>query len=268
MVKKNTTMLMLACALTGVTNCAVANDNPDPGLNCGTPADYKWLTAALGKSTGQPASIQAVASANALSLCEVRLDSGNLVYSRPGDKTIMVGRLYEVSNESIVDLTQFSLEAANQSLLKTISKDDYVAYSPNQSAKAFIYVMTDVDCAYCRKLHKEIPDLNKAGIEVRYLPYVRSSRQGSAWDTMSNIWCSAGDRKSLLDEAMAGKKLERQECGEPVLDRYQDVGRQTQLQGTPHILFSDGRSQSGSSTDLVSKVLKSASNLKENTQDK
>lgn len=254
-----TVALMLASAFAGITNCAMANDNTAPALNCGTPADYQWLADALSKSTGQPAHIQAIASASALSLCEVRLDSGNLVYSRPSDKTIMVGRLYGVSGDSIVDLTQTSLEATNQSLLKHIKKDDYVAYTPSEPAKAFIYVMTDVDCAYCRKLHKEIPDLNKAGIEVRYLPYVRSGRQGLAWNTMSNVWCAAGDRKLLLDEAMAGKKLERQECGETVLDRYQDFGRQTQLQGTPHILFSDGRTQSGSSVDLVSKALSSDS---------
>lgn len=256
--------LILASAFAGMTNCAMANDNTSSALICGTPADYQWLADALSKSTGHPAHIQAIASASASSLCEVRLDSGNLVYSRPGDKTIMVGRLYGVSGDSIVDLTQTSLEATNQSLLKHINKDDYVAYTPSEPAKAFIYVMTDVDCAYCRKLHKEIPDLNKAGIEVRYLPYVRSGRQGSAWNTMSNVWCDAGDRKLLLDEAMAGKKLERQECGETVLDRYQDFGRQTQLQGTPHILFSDGRTQSGSSADLVSKALSSGSSYTAN----
>lgn len=250
--------LMLTGALVAIANCALANDTTTPALNCGAPADFQWLADALGKSSGQPTHIQAVTSANALSLCEVRLESGNLVYTRPGEKTIMVGRLYGVSGDSIVDLTQTSLEATNQSLLKHIKKDDYVAYTPSQPAKAFIYVMTDVDCAYCRKLHKEIPDLNKAGIEVRYLPYVRNGRQGTAWSTMSNVWCSAGDRKLLLDEAMAGKKLERQDCGESVLDRYQDFGRQTQLQGTPHILFSDGRSQSGGSSDLVSKALSSA----------
>ncbi|MGG4645943.1 DsbC family protein [Pseudomonas aeruginosa] len=225
---------------------------------CGTASEYAWLTAALSASAGQASEVTTVTPAGELDLCEIRLNSGTIVYSRPGTQAILLGRLFSVAGTEITDKTQASMDRANLEQLGKIQPNDYITYATAEPAKSHIYVMTDVDCTYCQKLHAEVSKLNAAGIEVRYLPFVRGGRQGSAWNTMSNIWCSTSDRKKPLDEAFAGKKLEKAECGEEILDRYQVFGRDVQLQGTPHILFADGTSQSGSSDDLIDKALKAA----------
>lgn len=248
---------ILMAALLSTTASAHLVQAAEPA--CGTASEYTWLTAALSASTGQASEVSSIAPAGELDLCEIRLNSGTIVYSRPGTQAILLGRLFSVAGTEITDKTQVSMDRANLEQLGKIQPNDYITYATAEPAKSYIYVMTDVDCTYCQKLHTEVSKLNAAGIEVRYLPFVRGGRQGSAWNTMSNIWCSTGDRKKSLDEAIAGKKLEKAECGEEILDRYQVFGRDVQLQGTPHILFADGTSQSGSSDDLIDKALKAAS---------
>ena len=54
-----------------------------------------------------------------------------------------------------------------------------VVYPAEGETKSKDYIFTDVDCGYCRKLHKEVPALNKAGIEVRYLAFPRGGLQSS-----------------------------------------------------------------------------------------
>lgn len=266
MKKSLTAMLLSAAAMATLAQAQEINE-PLNAMNaveqavaCGKHSDYAWLNAALNASTGQVSEIKSVKPAGELDLCEIRLDSGTVVYSRPGTQAILLGRLFSVTGTAITDKTQASIDQANLELLSDIKASDYIAYAPTEPAKSHIYVMTDVECTYCQKLHTEVSKLNAAGIEVRYLPFVRGGRQGSAWNTMSNIWCSTGDRKKSLNEAIAGKKLEKAECGEEVLDRYQVFGRDVQLQGTPHILFANGTSQSGSSNDLITKALNASNN--------
>ena len=43
-----------------------------------------------------------------------------------------------------------------------------------KDAKYTVTVFTDVDCAFCRKLHSQIADYNRLGIRVRYLLYPRT----------------------------------------------------------------------------------------------
>ena len=40
--------------------------------------------------------------------------------------------------------------------------------------KYTVTVFTDVDCAYCRKLHSQIAEYNRLGVRVRYMFYPRS----------------------------------------------------------------------------------------------
>ena len=43
-----------------------------------------------------------------------------------------------------------------------------IVFRPEE-VKHSITVFTDIDCGYCRKLHREISAYNDLGIEVRYM---------------------------------------------------------------------------------------------------
>ena len=53
---------------------------------------------------------------------------------------------------------------------------------PAEKERHTITVFTDLDCGYCRKLHKEIDQFNAEGITVRYLMFPRAGVGSPSYD--------------------------------------------------------------------------------------
>nr|WP_019364718.1 DsbC family protein [Pseudomonas luteola] len=229
---------------------------------CGQPADYSWISEALLKHSGQASKIVSVKPAGALGLCELRSDSGPVLYSVPGTRKVMVGQLYSFTNSEIIDLTQLSNQEQTRALLSEVKPEDYIAYTPSGPVTATMYVLVDADCQFCHKMHEQISQLNQRGIEVRYLPFVRGGRKGAAWSTMSGVWC-AKDRKQAMDLAYQSKSIPAAAECEPILEKYQTFGRKIMLQGTPFTVFADGSTLAGYSplSEIAEKALAATSEV-------
>ena len=79
-----------------------------------------------------------------------------------------------------------------------------------------VTVFTDVDCAYCRRLHSQIAEYNRLGIRVRYLFYPRSGPNTDSWTKAEEVWCS-DNRNDALTRAKLGEELKAKPCaGNPV----------------------------------------------------
>jgi len=107
-----------------------------------------------------------------------------------------------------------------------------------ENEKAHITVFTDVDCVYCRMLHKEVSQLNDFGVTVRYLAYPRSGIGSESYQKMVSVWCS-DDPKEWLSEAKLGKKIPENKCVNPVADQF-SLGNEVGVRGTPSIVLGDG----------------------------
>jgi thiol:disulfide interchange protein DsbC len=106
-------------------------------------------------------------------------------------------------------------------------------------AKYTVTVFTDVDCAYCRKLHSEIAEYNRLGVRVRYLLYPRTEPGTPSWIKAEQVWCSA-DRKDALTRAKLGQELKTKPCASNPVARFRALGQDFELQGTPDIVLADG----------------------------
>ena len=118
-----------------------------------------------------------------------------------------------------------------------------IVFSPDEP-KHTITVFTDVDCAYCRKLHSEIGELTALGVKVQYLMYPRYGKQSPAgepmisWIKAENVWC-APDRNDALTRAKKGETIESEPCATPVAAHY-EAGQLVGFAGTPAIITEDG----------------------------
>lgn len=105
--------------------------------------------------------------------------------------------------------------------------------------KHTITVFTDIDCPWCRKLHSQIADYNKAGIRVRYLFYPRSGPDTESWYKAEAVWC-AKDRNQAFTMAKNDEKIDMQRCpGSPVARDY-ELGHEVGVTGTPGIVLETG----------------------------
>ena len=104
--------------------------------------------------------------------------------------------------------------------------------------KHVIDVFTDIDCGYCRKLHSQIDQYNKEGIEVRYMSYPRAGVNSESGRKAISVWC-ADDRKKAISEAKQGNPVEEKTCDNPVAEQFA-LGRVVGVSGTPALVLENG----------------------------
>lgn len=104
-------------------------------------------------------------------------------------------------------------------------------------------VFSDPDCPYCRKLEPELAKLNDVTIYI--FPYPLPMH-GDAARKSRLVWC-AKDRVQAWEDLMLRNKLPEggmTDCGDPV-DENLALGRRLRIDGTPALIFADGRRMPG-----------------------
>jgi thiol:disulfide interchange protein DsbC len=159
-----------------------------------------------------------------------------LFYASTDGRYLLQGNVLDMRTHE--NITETKLNKAKKSSLDKISEDKMIIFSP-EHPKYTITVFTDIDCGYCRKLHRDINEFMKEGIRVRYLFFPRAGLGSPSYDKAVTVWCSK-DRKQALTDAKAGKELSTLKCDNPVKEHLM-LGELMGVTGTPAILLQDGR---------------------------
>lgn len=186
--------------------------------------------------------IQSVTESPVTGLHEAHLSGGRVLYFSTDGKHMLQGHLFSFAEGQAVNLTEQIKNRAVTKELNALRMEDMVVYSPSE-VKTHITVFTDPECGYCQKLHEEMPALNDAGIEVRYLAFTHQGPGSSKYDALVNIWC-APDRQDAMNRAKRGKRLASAQCDNPVSAHYA-LGTLIGVQGTPAIILQNGQYISG-----------------------
>lgn len=165
-----------------------------------------------------------------------------MLYVSDDGKYLMQGSLYDTQEKR--DLTASRLAVQNKTRLDAVPVDQHIVFpAAGGKAKYKVTVFTDIDCGYCRKMHTEIADYNKLGIEVDYLFFPRSGPNTPSYDKAVSVWC-AKDRKAAFTAAKSGVEPAPLKCDNPVTEQY-NLGMQVGVAGTPTILGPDGSKLGG-----------------------
>lgn len=240
-------LLFLLCAAS-LTACAQQSDPSKAGKS--PDADASTAQAA---TTGTPAE-RARAAIHALSpRVEVEqvnpaplpgfqeaIVGGQTVYVSDDGKYVIQGTLYDSVAKD--DLSEATMAGLRKRLLDKIPAKDRIVFGPTDPRHTVI-VFTDVECGYCRKLHSQIADYNRLGIEVQYLAFPRQGLGSEDYRKMVAVWC-ADDRRKALTAAKNDQPIKLLDCSNPV-DMQYALGQRMGLTGTPMILATDGTRISG-----------------------
>ncbi|HVT32793.1 MAG TPA: thioredoxin fold domain-containing protein [Rhodanobacteraceae bacterium] len=158
-----------------------------------------------------------------------------MVYVSDDGKYLLQGTLYDTQSKR--DLSGARLAIDHKKKVDAVPVSKRIVFAP-EKPKYKITVFTDLDCGYCRKLHSQIADYNKRGIEVDYLFFPRTGLNSPSFDKAVSVWCAA-DRKAAFTAAKAGKNPAPAKCDNPVAEEYQ-LGTQVGVDGTPTIFAPDG----------------------------
>lgn len=166
------------------------------------------------------------------------------IYITGDGKYFFQGELIDVANRT--NITESARTDMRHQEIEKINEAELISFdSPMQ--RNTIYVFTDIDCGYCRKLHNDIPSLNQAGVSVKYLAYPRAGEGSHTWNEMAEVWC-AKDKSQAMTDAKRGDRSQLgkdssveqlQACNELVLEQYQ-LGKKMGVRGTPAIFLESG----------------------------
>jgi thiol:disulfide interchange protein DsbC len=165
-------------------------------------------------------------------------------YVSADGRYFIVGDMLDLASRK--NVTQEKRKATRRELLQKIAPGEAIVFGP-QKPKYTIIVFTDADCPYCRKLHGELEELGKKGIEVRYLAFPRSGPDTKSWRTMTAVWC-AKDRREALTRATKGEEVSVKKgsaCSDAVIEKHYELGQRLGIPGTPMIVLGDGTSLGG-----------------------
>ncbi|WP_372747239.1 DsbC family protein [Litorivivens sp.] len=185
--------------------------------------------------------LESVKASDVQGLYEVRLKDGPTVYATEDGKFFITGDLYQLAPGGFVNIAEREREEFRKQRMARVSNDEMIVFPAEGKTKSAIYVFTDVDCGYCRKLHNEVPELNKLGVEVRYLAYPRDLPRGDQSRTtpkMVSAWC-AKDRQDALTKLKNNQSIPTATCDNPVTDQYM-LGGEMGVTGTPAIITTRG----------------------------
>jgi len=172
-------------------------------------------------------------------LYEVKLKGGRVLYASADGQFVMQGYLFQMQGGKPVNLTEKTERLAIAKTINGIPTAEMVVYPAIGETKTHITVFTDTTCPYCHKLHAEVPELNKRGIEVRYVAFPRQGLGSPGDEQLQAVWCSK-DRVSAMDRMVDGKNIEAPKCANPVTKQF-ELGQSIGVNGTPAIVLADGQ---------------------------
>ena len=173
-------------------------------------------------------------------LYEVQFTNGPLVYSTEQGDYFILGDLFSVGPEGYVNLAEKRRDGERVAKLDAVAEEDMIVFSPEGEPKAYISVFTDVTCFYCQKLHKEVPELNKRGVEVRYLAYPRAGVGSDGYKQLASAWC-ADNPQDTLTKLKNKQTVPEKVCPDnPIAKQYQ-LGQELGVRGTPAIITQGGQ---------------------------
>ena len=166
----------------------------------------------------------------------------DIAYVTSDGKYAISGDLYDLAKNE--NLTEVLRKDVRMKLLASVPESDMLIFSP-RDPKYTVTVFTDVDCAYCRKLHSQIAEYNRLGVRLRYMFYPRSGPNTESWTKAEQVWCST-NRNDALTRAKLGEELKSpKSCGNSPVGRDYAMGQQFDIRGTPAIVMNNGEMLGG-----------------------
>ena len=169
-------------------------------------------------------------------LYEVRIGS-KVAYVSADGRYLLQGEIIDLDTD--LNLTESRREGMRRDVLAGVSEAGMIVFAPAKKPTSTITVFTDVDCGYCRKLHKQIGDYNARGIKVRYMYFPRSGPGTESWTKAEQVAC-AKDPRVALTRAKLGETLKDKPCQPNPVAQHYEIGRDFGLQGTPAIILESG----------------------------
>jgi thiol:disulfide interchange protein DsbC len=201
------------------------------------------IEAGLRERLGSPAvglEVESVAASAIPGIYRVQLRDGPMVYATEDASYFILGDLFSVGPGGFVNLAEQQRSQTRKAKIDAVPAEEEIIFPAKGETLATITVFTDVSCPWCQRLHQEVPELNRRGVEGRYLAYPRQGVGSPGFRQLASAWC-ARDRQDTLTRLKNRETVPDNVCpGNPVARQF-ELGREIGVTGTPAIILSSGQ---------------------------
>lgn len=175
-------------------------------------------------------------------IMEVTLDSPRgpmVVYADEKGEYLLAGNLLDVKNRR--NLTDERMDKLTEVKWDSLPLDQAIKVVRGEG-KRKVAVFSDPDCPYCKKAEQEFAKLDNVTIYVFPYPLAMHPDAGRK---SKLVWCSKDRAQSWLDLMLKNKVPDgKGDCDNPV-DENLKLGAKLRVDGTPAMVFPDGKRKAG-----------------------
>lgn len=159
--------------------------------------------------------------------------NNEVIYFRDDLSLLIAGDVIDLTSN--VSLTAKIREANRPKVdLSSLNLKHSITFG-NGSRKIFVF--SDPDCPFCKKLESELTKLTD--VTIHMFPFPIAQLHPNAKAISESIWCSGSPSKAWRDYVLKGIAPKALKCANPV-DVNIATGEQLGVAGTPAIFFEDG----------------------------
>jgi thiol:disulfide interchange protein DsbC len=164
----------------------------------------------------------------------------NVAYTDAAGDYFLFGHIMDMATQR--DLTAERQKDLNKVDVGALPLDSAITFVQGRGSRA-LFVFSDPDCHYCKKLEPELAKLDNVTIHV--FPYPLQGLHPDALNKAISVWCSPNQanawRNLLINNIQPTAKLD---CPNP-LAKNLALGEKLNVVGTPTLMRGDGKQQAG-----------------------
>lgn len=160
---------------------------------------------------------------------------GRLFYTDEDVNYFFLGNIVEA--KSMSNITAQRLQKLSAIKFESLPLD-FAIKTVRGNGKRKVAVFSDPDCPYCKRLEKDIA--NVTDVTIYTFLYPIPSLHPDATRKSKAIWCAPNRQKAWDDYMLRGVLAADKSCDTPI-DEIQAVGQKYKMNGTPTLVFADGR---------------------------
>lgn len=212
-----------------------------------------WLPATPTRAQGAPAADPAIARVKAAmegfvkgrykvedvrktplpGIYEVRIGNDLLYVDERGQYLFYEGDLIEMKTQR--NLTRERVEELLAIDFNTLPLQLAIK-QVSGNGKRVVAVFEDPNCGYCKRLGKELAEMDDLTIYTFLYPILSEDSRTKS----DNIWCSKDQGKAWTDWVVGGKTPAAAKCDTASIARNVELGQSLRISGTPTIFLADG----------------------------
>lgn len=168
-------------------------------------------------------------------LYEVRVGT-EIYYTDETGNYLIEGQLLDTKTRT--NLTEARIAKLTAIDFASLPLKDAIVWKQGDGSRKLV-VFADPNCGYCKRFEREV----RAAKDITIYTFLYPILGGDSPDKSRNIWCSKDRSKAWADWMIDGVVPPKAmgECDASVLQRNAALGRKHKVNGTPALVFEDGR---------------------------